>query len=327
MKEALGTLPYAAPEVLKRKYNAGSCDMWSLGVIVFILLSGYMPFNHPDDEETKAAIRKCKYTMHQERWAHVSEDAKHFVRRLLVLDPSDRLTAKQALDHPWLQAVENNKAHAFSTEAIARGFLCFARATRFQRACLRAMAWNTSLQERRQLRDAFLELSDAQGGTVCVSEIGTIVKKHFNCEAKTQEVILALRHFDRNTSGRIHYSDYLAAMMAIEQQTATVASTFRQFDVSGQGVLETADLAAVLGPGYDTSGIFKEVGCEKGGSMTLQEFSNHLSRVSSSHLVDSVPGSSFHCTTPSNTGRLRAKMVAIFHSAAKWPTLFTCSTV
>lgn len=327
MKEALGTLPYAAPEVLKQKYNAGSCDMWSLGVVVFILLSGYMPFNDADDEETKLAVMKCKYIMHQERWGHVSEDAKHFVRRLLVVDPSDRLTAKQALDHPWLKAVQNKKAYALSTEAIARGFLCFARATRFQKACLRAMAWNTSSQERRQLRDAFLELSDAQGGTVCVSEIEAIVKKHFDCNGKTQEVILALQDFDINKSGRIHYSDFLAAMMAIEQRTSTVASTFRQFDVSGQGVLETADLGAVLGPGYSSSGIFREVGCEKNGSMTLQEFSTHLSRVGTSYLVDSFPDSSFDCTKPSNICRFRTKLMSIFHSAAKWPTAFTSNTV
>jgi serine/threonine protein kinase len=80
-------------------------DMWSLGVVLFMLLGGYPPFYEPEDD-AKTLYRKianAEYEFHPENWAEVSEEAKDLVRGLLTVDPKRRLTVDQALNHPWLR--------------------------------------------------------------------------------------------------------------------------------------------------------------------------------------------------------------------------------
>ena len=80
-------------------------DMWSLGVVLYMLLGGYPPFYEPDDDQ-KTMFRKivnAEYQFHPENWACVSEEAQDLIRGLLTLDVKKRLTVDQALDHPWLR--------------------------------------------------------------------------------------------------------------------------------------------------------------------------------------------------------------------------------
>merc|ERR1719408_278870 len=105
MDLSCGTLAYCAPEVLKQNYT-NQCDMWSFGVIVFILLAGYMPFSGSESNQMKA-ITSGKYNMKPEKWTGVSKLAKQFVGKLLVVEPTVRMSAKEALEHPWIK----DKAH------------------------------------------------------------------------------------------------------------------------------------------------------------------------------------------------------------------------
>ncbi|XP_068566440.1 serine/threonine-protein kinase H1-like [Cebidichthys violaceus] len=97
-----GTPEYMAPEVLLRKPYSCAVDMWALGVIAYVLLSGSMPFE--DDSRTRLyrSIVRGKYSFHGDPWPSVSNPAKDFVRHLLPLDPAERLTADQAVRHPWV---------------------------------------------------------------------------------------------------------------------------------------------------------------------------------------------------------------------------------
>merc|ERR1719396_323627 len=81
MHVSCGTLSYVAPEVLRKSYT-NKCDMWSLGVVAFILLSGYMPFSGPDATQTHN-ISMGKYNWKQDKWASVSQDGQDFVKALL----------------------------------------------------------------------------------------------------------------------------------------------------------------------------------------------------------------------------------------------------
>ena len=78
-------------------------DLWSLGVITYMLLSGTPPFKGRRDREVLQAVRRGKYTLSGPKWDTVSEEAKDFIRHLLVYNPSKRITAEQALKHVWLQ--------------------------------------------------------------------------------------------------------------------------------------------------------------------------------------------------------------------------------
>merc|ERR1712086_168044 len=98
MHMSCGTLSYVAPEVLRKGYTM-QCDLWSLGVIVFILIAGYMPFSGSDDVQSKN-IQEGKYTIKPAKWKNVSKEAQDFVQSLLRVDPEKRLTSSTALEHP-----------------------------------------------------------------------------------------------------------------------------------------------------------------------------------------------------------------------------------
>ena len=101
MRTIVGTPYYIAPDVLQKSYDK-SCDLWSIGVIAYILLVGYPPFNGNDNKEVYAAVRRGTYSFPQEDWQHVSINAQSFIVSLLQRDPTKRLTVDQALRHPWL---------------------------------------------------------------------------------------------------------------------------------------------------------------------------------------------------------------------------------
>ncbi|RHY17830.1 hypothetical protein DYB25_006494 [Aphanomyces astaci] len=103
-----GTVAYAAPEVLNQSANVTSAiDMWALGVVLFVVLAGYHPFDvasELSDAAVRLAILQGDFDFnHAASWAHISDDAKDLIRRLIVVDPAARLTAEQVLAHPWLK--------------------------------------------------------------------------------------------------------------------------------------------------------------------------------------------------------------------------------
>jgi len=102
MKTACGTPGYVAPEVLRRQGYGKEVDLWSIGVITYILLCGYPPFYDQNNVELYKQILACRYEFEKPWWDNISEDAKGFIRKLLVLDPAKRYTAKQAVMHPFI---------------------------------------------------------------------------------------------------------------------------------------------------------------------------------------------------------------------------------
>lgn len=103
MSQKFGTPYYIAPEVLKKNYDQ-KCDLWSCGVILYILLCGYPPFNGNSDKEIIQAVLAGKFTVEDDQeWADVSQDAKDLVKKLLTYDSDNRISALDALNHPWIK--------------------------------------------------------------------------------------------------------------------------------------------------------------------------------------------------------------------------------
>ena len=103
MSQKFGTPYYIAPEVLKKSYDH-KCDLWSVGVILYILLAGYPPFNGQSDTQIIQAVLAGDYTLDEPEWDDVSEEAKDLVTKLLKYDPSERISALEAINHPWIQS-------------------------------------------------------------------------------------------------------------------------------------------------------------------------------------------------------------------------------
>jgi len=102
-----GTPGYVAPEILEGAAYDTKSDMWSLGVIVYILLGGYPPFIEQNQRELFRKIRKGQYEFHEEYWGSVSADAKDLISSLLTVSPSKRLSAEEALKHKWMTQDES----------------------------------------------------------------------------------------------------------------------------------------------------------------------------------------------------------------------------
>ena len=99
-----GTPGYVAPEILKRVKYGAAVDMWSVGVLTYILLGGYPPFYDDDQNRLYAKIKSGNYEFHEDYWGNVSKEGKDLIMRLLTVNPGDRIKAQEALGHPWISA-------------------------------------------------------------------------------------------------------------------------------------------------------------------------------------------------------------------------------
>jgi len=102
MKQKFGTPYYIAPEVLNNNYDE-KCDLWSIGVILYILLCGYPPFNGSNDEQIIKKVKEGKYRTDEEEWHNISKEAIDIINKLLQYEPGDRISAAEALQHKWIK--------------------------------------------------------------------------------------------------------------------------------------------------------------------------------------------------------------------------------
>ena len=104
----VGSSYYMAPEIIKRKYNE-KCDLWSIGVILYILLTGRPPFDGNDDEEILSNVKKGTFDKNSYPYPLLSSQSKDLINKLLQYDPKKRISADQAIEHPWFKSAEFKK--------------------------------------------------------------------------------------------------------------------------------------------------------------------------------------------------------------------------
>jgi len=122
LKTACGTPGYVAPEVLRGKGYGKEVDLWSVGVIMYILLCGFPPFYDDNVQVLFEQILSGHFDFPPTYWAGVSDSAKDLIRKLLNVDPKKRLTATQALEHPWLRGETAPDVHLASTVKSMKSF-------------------------------------------------------------------------------------------------------------------------------------------------------------------------------------------------------------
>jgi calcium-dependent protein kinase len=267
-----GTLAYVAPEVLEQNYTS-SCDLWSYGVTVFILLFGYMPFSGSEQRQI-TNIKGGKYTKKQEPWSKVSQPAQDFIEKLLVVDTKKRLTADAALKHAWIVQRDQMESGQHVDQGIADALVSFGQASHFRRACMEMMAWSLTNDERAQVRDAFLALDKDRSGAISLQEFKQVLEQQFHIT--DEKAIQAFAALDVNHHDEIHYTDFLAAMVSsrIKLHDDLLKATFHRFDDDNCGFITAEDLRKVLGEAFEGEDIehLMQEAHAVGGKLSLEAF-------------------------------------------------------
>jgi calcium-dependent protein kinase len=237
-----------------------------------------MPFCGSEANQMKH-ICLGKYLEKPEIWANVSHEAKSFVHALMELNPAKRLTAQQALEHPWISKSRQTTSREVSIE-VAEALRQFSQASKFRRCCMEVLAWSLSSDERATVRNSFLSLDVNQQGTITLDELNNFMVHglHLTDERETLRIFEAL---DYSHDQEIHYSEFLAAMVdtQIHLNTDLLHAGFRRFDTDGSGFVTLVNLKDVLGTRVDGEKVevfMDDVDQNKDGRISFAEFSAYL---------------------------------------------------
>ncbi|XP_020553260.1 calcium-dependent protein kinase 13 isoform X1 [Sesamum indicum] len=275
--EIVGSPYYMAPEVLKRNYGP-EIDIWSAGVILYILLCGVPPFWAESEQGVAQAIIRGKIDFEREPWPSISESAKSLVRQMLEPDAKLRLTAKQVLEHPWLQNAK--KAPNVPLGDVVKSRLKqFSLMNRFKRKALRVIADFLSNEEVEGIKEMFARIDTDNDGTVSTEELKAGLQK-FNSQLPESEVEMLIDAVESNRKGTLDYGEFLAISLHLQRiaNDEHLHKAFSYFDKDGNGYIEADDLRdALMEDGADDStdvanDIFQEVDTDKDGRISYDEF-------------------------------------------------------
>ncbi|XP_059305358.1 calcium-dependent protein kinase 13 [Lycium ferocissimum] len=274
--EIVGSPYYMAPEVLKRNYGP-EIDIWSAGVILYILLCGVPPFWAESEQGVAQAILRGAIDFKREPWPSISEGAKNLVRQMLEPDPKLRLTAKQVLEHPWIQNAK--KAPNVPLGDVVKSRLKqFSLMNRFKRKALRVIADFLSNEEVGDLKEMFNKIDTDNDGIVSVEELKAGLQK--NSQLAESEVQMLIEAIDTNGKGTLDYGEFIAVSLHLQRMAHDehLHKAFSYFDKDGNGYIELDELRdALMEDGADdctnvANDIFQEVDTDKDGRISFEEF-------------------------------------------------------
>lgn len=209
MSTKAGTAYFMAPEVLTENYT-NACDMWSIGVILYIMLCGYPPFDGDTEEDILNAVTRQEYDFNDDVWNNVSEEAKDLISNLLV--PEDkRLSPKEALKHPWVALNTKKKVEVkaeLNTAHIQR-LRKFHKIENFKKVVLTFIASRTTDKEVVEQMNIFNRLDKNKDGYITIHELKSALKSYYN-EDELKEI---LKGVDTDKNGAINYTEFIAATL------------------------------------------------------------------------------------------------------------------
>jgi calcium-dependent protein kinase len=195
--------------VLKRKYDE-KCDVWSCGIILYVLLCGYPPFNGASDAMIMEKVSKGVFNFDGEEWINVSHEAKNLISNMLQIDPQKRFTAQQALNDPWLKKNFANTDQDLALMSKALGNMKTFRAGRKLQEATWVFLVNylASKEEKSQLLKIFQSLDLNGDGQLSREELITGYKKTMN-EVQANEIVdHIMQTVHKNNNGAIDYTGF-----------------------------------------------------------------------------------------------------------------------
>ncbi|XP_010489430.1 PREDICTED: calcium-dependent protein kinase 16 [Camelina sativa] len=295
--DIVGSAYYVAPEVLKRRSGPES-DVWSIGVISYILLCGRRPFWDKTEDGIFKEVLKNKPDFRRKPWPMISNSAKDFVKKLLVKDPRARLTAAQALSHPWVR--EGGDASEIPIDiSVLNNMRQFVKFSRLKQFALRALATTLDEEELADLRDQFDAIDVDKNGAISLEEMRQALAKDHPWKLKDARVAEILQAIDSNTDGFVDFSEFVAAALHVnqleehdsEKWQQRSRAAFEKFDIDGDGYITAEELRMHTGLKGSIEPLLEEADIDNDGKISLHEFRRLLRTASiKSRNVRSPPG-------------------------------------
>ena len=281
MSLRVGTAYYMSPEVLQGNYD-NKCDIWSCGVILYILLCGYPPFDGDSENDIYKAILKKKYSFPEEEWKSVSDEAKDLINHMLC-DPDKRYNAENVLNHPWIEKNapnSNNTLNKFNVQSLKD----FGNLYKLTKYVLGFIASRVNDEEIEKLKKMFEEMDVNKSGTLNINEIKNGIDKMEQEKQMTEEEKNEIiKHIDTNKSQKIEYNEFLAACLEqkIYLREEHLLNAFIRLDYDGSGKISKKEIKKALNDEVSKElleKIIQEFDLNSDGEIDYREFIEGMSK-------------------------------------------------
>ena len=248
MSTIKGTPYYIAPEVLKEVYDE-KCDIWSIGVIFYVLLCGYPPFNGDTDIEIMQNVQRGQFFFPEEEWDVISPEAKDLIRKMLTYDPAKRISAKDILLHPWFSHYEEKiKQDKSVAKSAFENMKRFKRNKKFEHATIGFIVNQlVSKEDRADLLKEFLHWDKNKDGVLNKQEI---IESYKNVYGTIDEDVVEnmIKSIDSDGNGVIDYHEFLNCTINRNKilSKKNLQYAFNAFDKDGNGSISIEEIMSIF---------------------------------------------------------------------------------
>ena len=293
-RKLVGSSYYIAPEVLKKHYNE-KCDVWSCGVIMYILLSARPPFGGEDDNEIMERVSSGKYDLESPPFNKLSKNSIDLIKRLLTMDPEQRISAEQALNHPWFkefksQEIYNRINDTDTMKTLVENLKKYKRTSIIQETALAYLVHHFP-----QIKDVvnscklFNQIDKSGDGKITKAELLRGLSERYKSDTLEADVEEIYKNLDMDNNGYIGYEEFVRAAVSKEYfvRDNVLRFAFRYFDKDGSGEITFDEIEALFSQSiahktkvHETLvNIIKEVDKNNDGKINFDEFSKVMKRM------------------------------------------------
>ncbi|KAL3683798.1 hypothetical protein R1sor_001820 [Riccia sorocarpa] len=239
--DVVGSPYYVAPEVLRKHYGP-EADVWSAGVILYILLSGVPPFWAETEQGIFEQVLRGDIDFMSDPWPSISESAKDLIRKMLHPNPAKRLKAHQVLSHPWIQE-EGVAPDKPIDPAVQSRLKQFSAMNKLKKMALRVIADNLSEEEIAGLKEMFKMMDTDNSGTITFEELKAGLKR-VGSELMEHEIHELMEAADVDRDGAIDYKEFIAATINLNkiEREENLFAAFSYFDKDKSGYITVDEL-------------------------------------------------------------------------------------
>ncbi|XP_043715138.1 calcium-dependent protein kinase 1-like isoform X2 [Telopea speciosissima] len=239
--DVVGSPYYVAPEVLRKHYGP-EADVWSAGVMIYILLSGVPPFWAETEQGIFDQILHGHIDFSSDPWPRISGSAKDLIKKMLVRDPKKRLTVHQVISHPWV-LVDGEAPDKPLDSAVLTQLKHFSAMNKLKKMALRVIADSLSEEEIAGLKEMFRMIDADNSGQITFEELKVGLRR-VGANLKESEIYDLMQAADVDNSGTIDYGEFIAATLHINkiEREDHLFTAFSYFDKDGSGYITQDEL-------------------------------------------------------------------------------------